>query len=193
MPTYNDPFEWFDAWFTEASQEVAIDPNAMTIATVDRDGNPSLRVVLLKSWDREGFVFYTNRRSRKGSELAQTGRVALNFFWRDLGRQIRIEGEAVEVDDAQSDAYFATRLRGSQIGAWASLQSQPLEKPDEFAKRVQRYEEEFPGEVPRPPHWGGYRVVPNRMEFWALGEFRMHERWVFEHADDAWSAVQLYP
>ena len=193
---YDSPLTWFDAWFSDASQTISPDPNAMTLATVNAEGRPSNRVVLLKEWDERGFVFYTNRRSRKGREIAATGVAALNFFWRDLGRQIRIEGDVEQVDDAESDAYFASRPRGSQIGAWASLQSDELNERQTLLDRTARMEERFDGEdVPRPPHWGGYRVVPLRIEFWAAGEFRLHDRWEWrrDDADAEWSVRRLFP
>lgn len=193
-PLYHDPFAWFDAWFADASQQVAIDPNAMTLSTVAQSGQPSARVVLLKSWDDRGFVFYTNRQSRKGGQLAGSTAAALNFFWRDLSRQIRIEGHAEQVDDAESDAYFASRPRLSQLGAWASHQSQTLPDPDVFEARLAAVTEQFEGQdVPRPPHWGGYRVVPQLIEFWESGEYRLHERWEFQRVQDGWQTRMLYP
>ncbi len=193
-PAYDDPTAWFDAWFAEASQKISPEPNAMTLATVDDTGQPSIRVVLLKEWDADGFVFYTNRDSRKGEHLARNPAAALNFYWRELGRQIRIEGPVHPVDDAQSDRYFASRARMSQIGAWASEQSRELDDWTTFAERVKRYEAHFEGRVvDRPPHWGGYRVVPQRIEFWESGEFRLHERWEFRRESGPWSARMLYP
>lgn len=192
---YADPYSWFDAWFAEASRTVSPDPNAMTLATVNAEGRPSIRVVLLKSWDQQGMVFYTNRKSRKGRELTGFPHAALNFWWRELGWQIRIEGRVEALDAAESDAYFATRPRGSQIGAWASRQSEPLADRPTFEAQVDHFEAQFAGrDVPRPNHWGGFRVVPDRFEFWSAGEFRLHDRWVFERADGAWQAAQrLFP
>ena len=193
-PPFEDPFVWFETWYDEALAAVSVDPNAMTLATVSAHGSPSSRVVLLKAWDRDGFVFYTNRESRKGIEIAQTGRVALSFYWRDLGRQIRIEGRADRVDDETSDAYFASRPRGAQVGAWASLQSSAVASSAIIEQRLEEFEAQFEGvEVPRPPHWGGYRVVPNLLEFWSSGDNRIHERWLFERSGDGWDVTMLFP
>lgn len=198
MPTapHQDPHNWFDAWFGEASQTISNDPNAMTLATADAAGHPSSRVVLLKEWDARGFVFYTNRKSRKGEHLAANPHASLNFFWRDLGRQIRIEGSVESISDAESDEYFASRPRGSQIGAWASLQSSELTSRDELIARTKELEDQYDGvPVPRPPHWGGYRVVPLLIEFWESGEFRLHDRWEFrrDDADTDWQVRRLFP
>lgn len=190
---FHDPLEWFDAWYSEASQKVSPDPNAMTLATADEAGRPSSRVVLLKGWDADGFVFYTNRSSRKGRDMAANPHAALSFYWRELGRQIRIEGRVELVDDDECDVYFASRPRGSQLGAWASLQSEPLDSFDTLIDRISKYEGEFGEAVPRPPHWGGYRVVPDRLEFWESGEFRIHKRWEFVRTADGWSISALYP
>lgn len=191
---FDDPHAWFDAWFTEASQRIEIDPNAMTLSSVSATGQPAARVVLLKEWDERGFVFYTNRRSRKGAHLADQPQAALSFYWRELRRQIRIEGKVEQVPDEQSDAYFATRPRLSQIGAWASLQSQPLAERGDFEVRVAEFEAKYANQdVPRPPHWGGYRVVPALFEFWEAREFRLHERWEFQRNEDGWTRRMLYP
>ncbi len=194
---YDDPFEWFGHWFDEACQSIEANPNAMAVGTVDAHGQPSIRQVLLKSFDADGFVFYTNYRSRKAADLAHNERVALNFYWRGLERQIRIEGRAHKLDAADSDAYFASRARGSQVGAWASKQSQPLGSRQELAARVERFEEEFAQRpVPRPEHWGGFRVVPLRFEFWQAEAYRLHDRWEFvrESADaEGWDIEMLYP
>ncbi len=191
-PQFDDPFRWFDAWYSEALERVPTNPNAMTLATVDSVGRPSSRVVLLKSWDQEGFVFHTNRQSRKGREIRNNDHVALSFYWRDLDRQIRIEGTASRLSDEASDEYFATRARGSQIGAWASQQSEP--RPDgEMEERLAEFEERFPDEVPRPPHWGGYVVSPRLIEFWEQGEFRIHDRWEWTRGEEAWNSRRLYP
>lgn len=193
---YDDPFEWFAHWFDEATQSVAPNPNAVGLATVSEQGRPSIRQVLLKSFDADGFVFYTNYESRKGRDLAANPNAALNFYWRKIDRQIRIEGVARKLSAEESDAYFATRPRGSQIGAWASRQSEPLSSRQSLAARVQRYEDKFgDDEVPRPDHWGGYRLVPLRFEFWEAEAYRLHDRWEFvrDDADQQWQAAMLYP
>lgn len=193
---HEDPFEWFGQWFDEAGAAVEANPNAMAVASVGADGQPSIRQVLLKSWDRQGFVFYTNYRSQKAREIDAHPKVALNFYWRGLERQIRIEGLAERLGAAESDAYFATRARGSQIGAWASRQSQPMDSRQALAARVERYEDEFADQpVPRPEHWGGYRVVPARFEFWEAEAYRLHDRYRFVRRDDdgGWDHQMLYP
>jgi len=192
-PPFDDPLEWFDAWYSEASQTISPDPDAMTLATADETGRPSSRVVLLKGWDADGFVFYTNRQSRKGRELAANPFAALSFYWRELGRQIRIEGGVERISDDECDIYFASRPRGSQLGAWASMQSEPLDSFDTLLGRIAEFEGKFGEAVPRPPYWGGYRVVPDRFEFWESGEFRLHRRWEFRRGADSWSPRSLYP
>ncbi len=189
-----DPFELFDRWFAEAEASEINDANAMTVATVDADGTPSARIVLLKEHDRDGFVFYTNRTSRKGAALAAHPRAALLFHWKSLRRQIRIEGTVAPVGDAESDAYFATRPRDSQLGAWASLQSQTLPERAAFETRFAAYQAEYEGrDVPRPPHWGGYRVTPERIEFWTDRQFRLHDRHIFTRTGSGWAESLLYP
>jgi pyridoxamine 5'-phosphate oxidase len=194
---YKDPFEWFGHWLDEATQAIEANPNAMALATVDAHGQPSIRQVLLKSFDRRGFVFYTNYRSYKAQDLDQHPRAALNFYWRGLERQIRIEGPVERLSPAESDAYFATRPRGSQIGAWASLQSQPLESRQALAARVEGLEAKYiDQEVPRPEHWGGYRVMPLRFEFWEAEAYRLHDRWEFVRPSidaEQWDVEMLYP
>jgi len=197
-PAFDDPFDWFSAWFGEASAADIPNPNAMSLATVDPDGQPSVRTVLLKDFDRRGFVFYTNMRSRKGKAIAARADVALLFFWRALDRQIRIEGRAHPVSPEEADAYFATRPRESQIGAWASEQSEIMASRAELAKRISEIEARFAdGPVARPPHWSGYRVAPSHFEFWAGRRSRLHVRWAFDAADgdeaEPWRATQLYP
>jgi pyridoxamine 5'-phosphate oxidase len=189
----SDPFALFDAWFAEA---LARDPeaNAMTLATADAAGRPTARIVLLKGHGRDGFVFFTNRTSRKAEELAANRHAALLFHWKPQRRQIRIEGMIALASDAESDAYFATRPRDSQLGAWASLQSQPLDARETFEARFEaervRYEG---GDVPRPAHWGGYRLTPERIEFWQDREYRLHERRLFVLAEGGWTESLLYP
>ncbi len=189
-----DPFELFAAWLAEATQTELNDPNAMTLATATPDGRPSARMVLLKGADRDGFVFYTNTESRKGGELAANPEVALLFHWKSLARQVRIEGLAEPVRAEEADAYYASRARISRLGAWASDQSRPLESRDVLEARVAEMERKFPGSaIPRPPHWSGYRVRPDRFEFWRDMPFRLHDRTVFTRANGAWVTQTLYP
>ena len=191
-----DPFTLFDEWFAEAQSSEINDPNAMAVSTVDSGGRPSSRMVLLKGHgaDIGGFVFYTNFESRKASQLSGNLNVALLFHWKSLRRQIRIEGEANPVDDATADAYFTTRSRNSQLGAWASDQSQPLDNRATFEARFADMEARFEGgNVPRPPHWSGWLVTPERVEFWQDREFRLHERWLYERDGDEWTSGMLYP
>jgi len=192
MTTY--PFALFDTWYAEARQTEPNDSNAMTLATVGADGQPSARIVLLKGHGPDGFVFYTNRESRKAQELGEGSKVALLFHWKSLRRQIRIEGTVTFASDAESDAYFATRSRDSQLGAWASDQSRPLDARETFEARYEAMRARFEsGDVPRPPHWGGYRVTPARIEFWQDREHRLHERRLFTRAGDGWTEGLLYP
>ena len=189
-----DPFQLFDAWFAEARASEPNDSNAMALATVDADGQPSVRMVLLKGHGPDGFIFYTNRESRKAGDLAAVSKAALLFHWKSLRRQIRIEGAVSRVSDAESDAYFASRGRDSQLGAWASDQSRPLDARATFEARYEDARARFEGgEVPRPPHWGGYRVAPSAIEFWQDREHRLHERRLFVPAADGWSEGLLYP
>ncbi|MCW4462078.1 pyridoxamine 5'-phosphate oxidase [Sphingomonas sp. BT-65] len=189
-----DPFALFDQWFAEARASEPNDSNAMALATVDAAGQPSLRMVLLKGHGPGGFVFYTNRESRKADELAAVPRAALLFHWKTLRRQIRIEGPVSLAGEAESDAYFASRSRDSQLGAWASDQSRPLDTRATFEARYEAMRDRFEGQdVPRPPHWGGYRVMPERIEFWQDRAHRLHERRVFIREGDAWTEGLLYP
>jgi pyridoxamine 5'-phosphate oxidase len=190
----HDPFALFEAWYAEAKQSEPNDPNAIALATVAADGMPSLRMVLLKGHDPRGFVFYTNRESRKAGELAGDPQAALLFHWKSLRRQIRIEGPVSLVSDDESDAYFASRGRDSQLGAWASDQSRPLDRRETFEDRFEQVRARFDGQdVPRPPHWGGYRVDPVRIEFWQDRAHRLHERRLFTRAGDKWTEGLLYP
>lgn len=192
VPT--DPFEFFRAWFAEAETTEVNDANAMTVATTTPEGYPSARIVLLKEWDRDGFVFYTNKESRKGDQLGANPRAALLFHWKGLRRQVRIEGPVVDVTDAEADTYYNSRPRGSRVGAWASIQSRPLANRDELLGRIAEYEAKYPGEaVPRPAHWSGYRVVPQYFEFWQDMPFRLHDRNVFTRQGDAWLPGKLFP
>ena len=189
-----DPFQLFDTWFAEARASEPNDSNAMALATVDAAGQPSVRMVLLKGHGPDGFVFYTNRESRKAGELAAMPRAALLFHWKSLRRQIRIEGAVTRVTDAESDAYFASRGRDSQLGAWASDQSRPLDARATFEARYEEARARFEGRAgPRPPHWGGYRVVPARIEFWQDRAHRLHERRLFVRDGDNWREGLLYP
>jgi pyridoxamine 5'-phosphate oxidase len=190
-----DPFEWFDRWYADAESLDLDHPNAVSLSTVTEEGHPRSRTVLLKSFDREGFVFYTNYESDKGREIEATGRAAMLFYWRPLGRQIRIEGETERLAPEASDAYFESRPRGSRIGAWASDQSRPLDSREDLETRVEAYREKFEGgDVPRPDHWGGIRLVPDRFLFWREGADRLHDRWRFEpDGDDGWTCQRLNP
>jgi pyridoxamine 5'-phosphate oxidase len=167
----------------------------MALATVDNGGLPDVRMVLLKGFDHNGFVFYTNLESRKGTELAQNMKAALCFHWKSLRRQVRVRGPVERVSDAEADAYFASRPRGSRIGAWASKQSRPLESRFALEKAVAEYTAKYPlGEIPRPPHWSGFRIVPQMIEFWADRQFRLHDRVVFDRtAEGGWKKARLYP
>lgn len=189
-----DPFALFDQWYAEARESEPNDSNAMALATVGADGQPSLRMVLLKGHGPDGFVFYTNRESRKAGELAATPRAALLFHWKSLRRQIRIEGPVAHATDAESDAYFASRSRDSQLGAWASHQSRPLADRATFEAHYEAARARFEGaDVPRPPHWGGYRVTPSAIEFWLDRAHRLHERRLFTRSGDGWTEGMLYP
>lgn len=195
----DDPFSLFEAWYAEALDRETPYPDAMTLGTVDADGLPDLRTVLLKGFDREGFVFFTNTLSAKGRQL-EAGKAALNFWWRLLERQVRIRGPVEVVSDAEADAYFATRPRGSQIGAWASDQSRPLPDRAQFIDRIEALERQYEGhDVPRPPHWTGYRLRPLSIEFWQERPFRLHDRLVFTRADASaggaghWTKGRIFP
>jgi pyridoxamine 5'-phosphate oxidase len=189
-----DPFALFDAWFAEARASEPNDPEAMALATADATGRPAVRMVLLKGHGPAGFTFYTNDESAKGSDLAGNPRAALLLHWKSLRRQVRVEGAVKRVAAVEADAYFASRGRDSQLGAWASDQSRPLDDRATFERRFAEAEARFDGgEVPRPPHWGGYRVVPERLEFWSDRPHRLHERRLFTRTEDGWSEGLLYP
>ncbi len=189
-----NPFALFDQWFVEARASEINDSNAMTLATADASGQPSARMVLLKSHGPDGFVFYTNQQSRKAGDIAENPQAAILFHWKSLRRQIRIEGKLAPVSDDIADEYFATRSRDSQLGAWASDQSRPLDSRETFEARFQDISERFVGgDVPRPPHWSGYCLVPARFEFWQDREHRLHERRAFVRSGDDWTEGLLYP
>ena len=189
-----NPFSLFESWFEEAKLSEINDPDAMAVASVDENGMPSVRTVLLKEWSEEGFVFYTNYESRKSAELLATKKAAFVMHWKSLRRQVRVVGSVEQVPAEQSDAYFASRHRGSRIGAWASSQSQPLASRDELAARVDEFDEKFSEDVPRPPHWGGFIIRPQEIEFWADGAYRLHDRFQFRQNDQGqWVPARLYP
>jgi len=196
-----DPLDVFAAWLGEAEAKEPNDPTAMALSTVGEDGMPSCRMVLLKGYDHAGFVFYTNFESRKGRQLLAHPKAALLFHWKSLRRQVRVEGNVAPVGDAEADAYFASRHKQSQIGAWASRQSRPLEGRFKLEKRVALYAARHAvGQVPRPPHWSGFRLVPRLIEFWQDGAFRLHDRLVYTRAeavdsgaDGGWTTERLYP
>lgn len=197
----DEPFRLFDEWFCEAQSSEPNDPNAMALATVDGNGLPNVRMVLLKGVDEDaradrGFVFYTNLESAKGRELAGVAKAAAVFHWKSLGRQIRVRGPVSAVTAEEADTYYATRQRGSRIGAWASAQSRPMESRLELAKNVASYAARYAvGAIPRPPHWSGFRIAPIEIEFWRERPFRLHERLVFRRPDlgAPWRKMRLYP
>ena len=189
-----DPFEIFDVWLREAEAAEPNDPNALSLATVGEDGMPSARMVLLKGHDARGFVFYTNYESRKGEQLLAHPKAAMLFHWKSLRRQVRIEGEVEQVSAGEADDYFASRPKQSQIGAWASEQSRPLKGRFELEKRVALFGARYAvGQVPRPPHWSGFRVIPRLIEFWQDGAFRLHDRLVYTRSEGGWTTERLFP
>ncbi len=191
-----DPLDLFAGWYAEAEKSEPNDPSALTLATVGPDGTPSVRMVLLKGYDSDGFVFYTNYESRKGRHLLDHPKAAMLFHWKSLRRQVRLEGPVTQTTSAEADAYFATRARGSQIGAWASDQSRPLQSRFALEKSVAEFgAKHLVGTVPRPPHWSGFRLQPNLIEFWQDGAFRLHDRLEYSRpsAGAPWSTRTLYP
>lgn len=194
VPTSTDPYQIFAKWMDEAQASEINDPNAMSLATADKDGHPNVRMVLLKGWDEQGFVFYTNLESAKGTELAQNPHAALCLHWKSLRRQVRAKGPAQPVSAQEADAYFASRARSSQIGAWASQQSRPMEGRFVLEKAIAEQTLHFGiGTVPRPPHWSGFRICPVTLEFWQDRPFRLHERKVFTKDCDGWTESTLFP
>src|SRR3546814_287899 len=190
----DDPHSLFEQWYAEAKAAEPNDPSAMALATADVRGKPSVRMVLLKGHDERGFVFYTNFESRKGAELAANPHAALGFHWKSLRRQVRIEGPAEKVSESEGDAYFATRARDSQLSAWASHQSHPLVSRAVFEARFEAMRKRYEGQpIPRPPHWSGYRVVPETIGFWTDREHRLHERRLFTKTAEGWTEGLLYP
>ena len=189
-----EPYKLFAAWLEDATKSEPNDPNGVALATVDPDGLPDVRMVLLKGFDEQGFVFYTNFESAKGREILSSMKAAMCFHWKSLRRQVRVRGPVEIVTDAEADAYFATRPRGSRIGAWASKQSRPLESRFALEKAVAEYTAKFMiGEIPRPKHWSGFRIVPSAIEFWHDRPFRLHDRIVFSKTDGGWEKTRLYP
>lgn len=195
-PDTDNPFELFDGWLQAASETEPNDANAMTVATADADGHPSARILLLKGFDEQGFVFYSNMESQKGREIEVNPFVALCFHWKSVRRQVRVTGPVARVTDEEADAYFNSRPRGSRVGAWASQQSRPLADRPALMAAVENADSKYPGEsVPRPPYWSGWRLTPLAIEFWQDGEFRLHDRFRFSRASEseAWTVDRLYP
>ncbi len=188
-----EPFGFFAKWMEDAKHSELNDPNAMSLATATPEGVPSVRIVLCKGYDEKGFKFYTNGESRKGGELRANAHAALCFHWKSRQRQVRVEGKITELPPEDADRYFQRRARMSQIGAWASQQSRPLESREKLMEATAEIEEKFPEEVPRPPYWTGFLVTPRAVEFWQEGDYRLHDRFVFTAGADGWKRQRLYP
>ena len=190
----NEPYALFGSWLDDAGKSEPNDPNALALATVDETGLPNVRMVLLKGFDERGFVFYTNFESAKGREILGSMKAAMCFHWKSLRRQVRVRGPVEIVTDAEADAYYATRPRGSRIGAWASKQSRPLESRFALEKAVAEYTLRYPvGDIPRPAHWSGFRIAPQAIEFWHDRPFRLHDRMLFTRSGAGWEKTRLYP
>jgi pyridoxamine 5'-phosphate oxidase len=194
----DNPFDLFKRWYSDAETREINDPNAMALTTVSKDLRPSTRIVLLKDYSEKGFTFFTNKGSRKSEEIRENQHIALCFHWKSLRKQIRIEGLVEEISEKESDDYFKTRPRAAQIGAWASKQSQKLQRKDDFFDAVAYFEDKFAGDVPRPDWWGGYRVIPDYIEFWVEGKYRYHQRLAYHLKQDkngewGWDRFNLYP
>ncbi|MGN7292048.1 pyridoxamine 5'-phosphate oxidase [Rhizobium sp. SAFR-030] len=190
----SEPFALFGEWLKEAEGSEINDPNAVALATVDSDGLPNVRMVLLKGFDTRGFVFYTNFESRKGQEILGQKKAAMCFHWKSLRRQVRVRGPVTVVSDEEADAYYASRARGSRIGAWASKQSRPLEGRFALEKAVAEVTARYAiGEIPRPPFWSGFRIEPESIEFWHDRQFRLHDRVEFRRDGEGWSKIRMYP
>jgi pyridoxamine 5'-phosphate oxidase len=189
-----EPFRLFAEWLDDAAKSEPNDPNGVALATVDEDGMPDVRMVLLKGFDEQGFVFYTNFESAKGREVLSSMKAAMCFHWKSLRRQVRVRGPVEIVSDAEADAYYASRPRGSRIGAWASKQSRPLESRFALEKAVAEFTARYAiGDIPRPPYWSGFRIVPQTIEFWHDRPFRLHDRVVFSRTEGGWEKARLYP
>lgn len=194
IPVLADPFKLFGQWYEEAWASEKVYPDAAALATVDASGMPSVRTVLMKEWDDRGFVFYTNLKSRKGREILSAGKAAMCFYWKSLDRQVRIHGPIAVVSDDQADAYFTSRHPESRLGAWASHQSEEITGREELIQRMEEYREKFKGrEIPRPPHWSGIRILPEEIEYWQEGEFRLHDRLVYRREGAGWKTRFLSP
>ncbi len=192
----SNPYDLFKEWLSIAEEKEPNDPNAMCLATSTTDGTPSARMVLLKGLDDRGFVFYTNTKSHKGNQIDNNPKAAICFHWKSMRKQVRVEGDIVEVSTEEADKYYASRHRGSRIGAWASKQSRPLENLEELKKFVEGYEKKFEGQedIPRPPNWRGFRIIPKTIEFWIDGEYRLHQRYVYTADENGgWTTGMLYP
>ena len=195
LDDYIDPIKLFNQWFSEAEKKEVRDPNAMQLATVSKSGMPSVRTVLLKEIIDGNFIFYTNYESRKANEILETKKAGICFYWKSLNQQVRLVGKIKKVSNDVSDTYFSKRSRGSKVGAWASMQSRPLDSRQTLVKRVNDFEDKFDEDVPRPKHWGGFMVIPDEFEFWQDGDFRLHDRFILKPSKNRvlWKAKRYYP